>query len=165
MPDENKLQALRDAGFNVMSCCMLCKHFTGGSHSVWGACEATTYDHLKHSEKGKAASVPSVGWCPSFERKEAGLSLNAHEEFFRENEIKTTLHRFTFYTEGWNVTSEYEILAENEEQAREILKKAIPLHSKKKCEDYTMSWDPEPDVVELVSEPGVIDSHWHGDAH
>ena len=82
MPDENKLQALRDAGFSVTHCCMLCEHFTGGSHSVWGACKVITYDHLKHNEKGKAASVPSCGQCPFFKRKESGFDLSAHEEFF-----------------------------------------------------------------------------------
>ncbi len=84
MPDENKLQALRDSGFSVQPSCMLCEHFTARPGMLWGNCEVTTCDHLKHSEKGKAASVPSCGSCPSFIRRENGLNLRGHEEFWRD---------------------------------------------------------------------------------
>lgn len=68
MPDENKLQALSDAGFQVKRTCYRCAFYDGGAGS-WGTCRKITYKHKKHTatEKPRQVSVPIDGWCPMHE--------------------------------------------------------------------------------------------------
>ena len=91
MPDENKFEALRAAGFRVRPTCLRCKHsvgleFTGGG-SYWGVCDKIYYKHLKHTGDPRPASITVDGWCPQFEldpTKSAGLG--AHVEFLENKE-------------------------------------------------------------------------------
>ena len=85
MPDPNKFEALRKAGFKVRPTCRRCVHFSGGSG--WGTCAKIPYDHLKHTGPARYASVPVDGWCPSHKfHKYHNLKhpLGAHEEFVDE---------------------------------------------------------------------------------
>ena len=81
MPDENKLQALEDAGFQVKRTCYRCAHFDGGGRG-WGTCRKITYDHKKHTGESRQASVPVDGWCPeNAPWLEAEALLKVHRKF------------------------------------------------------------------------------------
>ncbi len=64
MPDENKLQALSDAGFVVKRTCLRCSHFEAG-RGMWGTCRLNVYEHGKHTstDTPRQASVPFDGCC------------------------------------------------------------------------------------------------------
>jgi hypothetical protein len=86
MPDENKLQALEDAHFQVKRTCNRCAFFDEGGLG-WGTCRKITYEHKKHtkSEKPRQASVPIDGWCPQHETwLEAEALLGGHRKFVEE---------------------------------------------------------------------------------
>jgi len=83
MPDENKLQALADAQFQVKKTCFRCDHFLEGAGG-WGACLQITYEHKKHTPTAapRPASVPLDGWCPQHDpTPEALAHLSAHIRF------------------------------------------------------------------------------------
>lgn len=83
MPDENKLQSLTDAGFQVRSTCYRCAFFDEGARG-WGTCRKITYEHKKHSasERPRQASVPVDGWCPLHETwLEVEALLGEHRRF------------------------------------------------------------------------------------
>ena len=84
MPDKNKMQALRDAGFCVLQTCSLCGYFIKGANG-WGTCKAISYQHLKHTGDIRFASVPNQGHCNRFVEfaSEVG-KLGAHQEFFND---------------------------------------------------------------------------------
>jgi len=81
MPDENKLSALEEAGFQVKRTCYRCGFFDAGARG-WGTCRKITYEHKKHTGKPRQASVPVDGWCPHHETwTEAKALLGAHRRF------------------------------------------------------------------------------------
>lgn len=84
MPDENKLQALADAGFIIQRTCYRCVNFQV-AHPMqqrWGTCALISYDHLKHSGPPRQASVPPDGSCPRHEfGPYAEADLGAHSRF------------------------------------------------------------------------------------
>lgn len=81
MPDENKIQALTNAGFVVRRTCLRCVHFKK-TIGYWGTCNITPYGHLKHSGPPRCASVPSDGSCPRHELdNSAETFLGAHIRF------------------------------------------------------------------------------------
>ncbi len=84
MPDENKLQALEDAGFQVKRTCLRCAHFDAG-RANWGTCRKISYEHKKHTGEPRQASVPADGWCPQHETwLEAKALLKGHAKFMEK---------------------------------------------------------------------------------
>lgn len=76
MPDENKLQALRDAEFTVRATCETCEHWKPPTtRTRWGYCTWHTYEHGKHSGGPRPTGTPRNGHCPSYR-----LSPSATEE-------------------------------------------------------------------------------------
>jgi hypothetical protein len=81
--DENKAQALRDAGYRVRGCCSLCqnKNFPK-PRADWGTCKVNLYDHKKHTGEPREASVHRTGWCPNFVMEEgAEAQFGKYSEF------------------------------------------------------------------------------------
>ena len=84
MPDENKLQSLEDAGFQVKRTCYRCAHFDEGARG-WGTCRKIIYEHKKHTGAPRQASVPVDGWCSQNEvRTEAQALLKGHSKFMEK---------------------------------------------------------------------------------
>lgn len=86
MPDENKLQALRDHGFKIVPTCGTCIHFKPGSRSGWGHCKAISHTHQKHTGKDKPTGVPTNGYCDSYELEFKLLSpwVQSYAVFFHD---------------------------------------------------------------------------------
>lgn len=85
MPDENKLEALRAAGYRVRGGCGSCAwgRFPR-AEALWGTCRQLRYDHLKHDNpaEGREASVHAYGSCAGFEADpRARARLGAHAGF------------------------------------------------------------------------------------
>jgi hypothetical protein len=87
MPDENKLQALRDADFKVQPTCSTCVCFKRGYRAAWGHCSAIGHEHAKHGERPKTG-VPVNGWCPHYELSFEDLEdhVQSYIEFYEEQE-------------------------------------------------------------------------------
>ena len=86
MPDENKLQALREFGFKLVPTCGTCIHFRPGSRSTWGHCRAITHDHQKHTGEAKLTGVPTNGYCNSYELQMDLLApwAQSYTQFFHD---------------------------------------------------------------------------------
>ena len=90
MPDENKLQKLRDIGYAIPGLCGYCKHgnFAGPKAlDGWGVCDLHRYNHGKHTnpEGGRKVSIHATGNCPQFKfnaNRVQMTGLGAYEEFF-----------------------------------------------------------------------------------
>ncbi len=66
--DENKVAKLKEAGYSVGRCCVLCVGFRPGvKGSLWGTCTRHSYQHGKHTGECRECSVIACGSCPSFE--------------------------------------------------------------------------------------------------
>ena len=65
MPDENKLRALNLAGYRIRLTCGNCDYLKRKrvDGPEWGTCAKITYDHGKHTERRRCASVHVSGWC------------------------------------------------------------------------------------------------------
>jgi len=94
MPDENKFTKLRDIGYQVNSCCLLCQygHDFGlfpNKGKLWGRCEHldTAYEHGKHSGTMELG-VLCIGSCSRFEPYPARMHhwAGSYEEFFDDGE-------------------------------------------------------------------------------
>jgi len=83
--DANKLQKLREIGFQVNKSCGLCRNFKSYGWGVFGTCGIYTYEHQKHKVKTRKLSVPIYGLCGEF-----AISVRATE----------TLHKFAELMEG-----------------------------------------------------------------
>jgi hypothetical protein len=88
MPDINKFEALRDAGYKIPVTCGLCNHGNFPSAiSLWGTCQIIKCNHLKHTGAAREASIVRCGTC-----KDASLDYNLvrqfgdHEEFVHPKE-------------------------------------------------------------------------------
>jgi hypothetical protein len=83
MPDPNKFQALRDAGFKIVPTCSTCICFRRGYRAAWGHCSAISHEHAKHGERPKTG-VPNNGWCPKFELSREDLEdhVDSYVEFY-----------------------------------------------------------------------------------
>ena len=64
--DANKLVKLKEIGYTIQKCCVLCKHSTFRLDD-WGACALHQYNHLKHTGPPKPLSIHKLGWCPKGE--------------------------------------------------------------------------------------------------
>jgi len=83
MPDPNKFQALRNAGFRVVPSCATCVCRKKTRRPGWGLCSALTYEHERHSGT-KQMGVPDNGWCSHYELSQADLEdqVESYAEFF-----------------------------------------------------------------------------------
>lgn len=80
--DENKLRALREAGYTIPSACGTCANFRAAPAAEWGTCSAIPYDHLKHTGPSREASVNQAGVCPSWIASAARIArLGAFAQF------------------------------------------------------------------------------------
>lgn len=61
--DSNKLQKLKEIGYELQKSCTLCTHsiFHGGKDL--GACKRFTYKHLKHTDSKRDLSIHRSGMC------------------------------------------------------------------------------------------------------
>lgn len=66
--DANKLEKLKEIGYQIKKTCALCKHSKFVKGSSFGDCSVFTYDHLKH-QSTKPLSVNVNGSCPKWEMK------------------------------------------------------------------------------------------------
>ena len=66
MPDENKLEMMRELRYRVARCCSTCTHATLHVSSPWGVCAAARYWHQKHLS---ARKMPVHAWlcCDNYE--------------------------------------------------------------------------------------------------
>ena len=84
MPDPNKFQALRDAGYTIPVTCDLCVHSTFPSTgSMWGTCEKIKYQHEKHTGPARDASIIRSGTCPMAALRVQRGVFGAHQEFIQ----------------------------------------------------------------------------------
>ena len=65
--DQNKLNKLKEIGYQVKNTCGTCINFRQYTDEHFGECEKHTYVHLKHSGKPRLLSVVEYGSCPSYE--------------------------------------------------------------------------------------------------
>lgn len=80
--DANKLEKLKEIGFNLKPTCMLC---VAGEfpNNDWGTCAINSYKHLKHTDELRKMSIHKSGSCSRFlldERKEE--ELESFKQFF-----------------------------------------------------------------------------------
>jgi hypothetical protein len=84
--DANKLIALKALPYVIQPVCGLCKHGKFPNND-WGSCEATKYEHLKHSEATRDISIHRYGSCPNFESDVVRVGMLARfQEFFEDPE-------------------------------------------------------------------------------
>lgn len=74
--DTNKLAALKALPYVINPVCGLCKHGKFPNDD-WGSCEATKYDHLKHSDATRDISIHKYGSCPNFEEEPKRVGMLA----------------------------------------------------------------------------------------
>ena len=82
--DANKKAKLKEAGYEIRECCALCVsgEFNAPA-SIWGECRTHLYDHLKHSDSRRQASVCRFGWCSLFRPSEVQVrALGRYSSFF-----------------------------------------------------------------------------------
>lgn len=65
--DANKLEKLKEIGYQVKKVCGLCNHSEFEVGSEWGVCKIYTYEHKKHADSKRELSINKMGGCPSFE--------------------------------------------------------------------------------------------------
>lgn len=65
--DNNKLQKLKDIGYEIKPSCGTCKHFQQYEDAHFGECDAQDYVHLKHSGGKRKLSVVMYGSCSKYE--------------------------------------------------------------------------------------------------
>lgn len=81
MPDENKFQALRDAGYSIPVTCGICVHgHFPTKDALWGTCGKIKYQHLKHTGPDREASIVRLGSCPSAALSQI-VNFGHHSEF------------------------------------------------------------------------------------
>ena len=73
--DANKLEVLRSIVYRIDPCCWLCRHGTFVGPSMWGTCNVTQYDHLKHSDATRQLSIIRVGHCGRYEEDPTKMAL------------------------------------------------------------------------------------------
>lgn len=61
--DENKLDKLREVGYEIKACCRLCLHGNFAPFSDFGTCAKHTYEHLKHTGEPRQLSIHRMGKC------------------------------------------------------------------------------------------------------
>lgn len=66
MPDPNKLEALKKAGFRIREVCGSCDHSVFTEGSPFGTCWKIQYEHQKHTGPPRDAGIHIFGWCPQF---------------------------------------------------------------------------------------------------
>jgi hypothetical protein len=66
MPDENKLKAMAEAGYEIVDSCQTCTH-SGFAGNTWGVCEAGDYSHSKHIGE-RRLPANRILKCGNFER-------------------------------------------------------------------------------------------------
>ena len=85
MPDENKFAALREAGYAIRSCCLLCEHGDFPVHGMfWGHCKKITYTHKKHTQKARPLGIHILGLCFDFKagsEAQVGQALDSYATF------------------------------------------------------------------------------------
>jgi len=83
MPDPNKFQTLRMAGFKIVPCCATCVCRGRTRRPGWGLCSAISYEHEKHSGT-KQMGVPDNGYCPHYELSQEDLEdqVESYAEFY-----------------------------------------------------------------------------------
>ncbi len=82
MPDPNKLQVLREAGYTLALGCGECASGRFVPGASFGSCRAHVYTHAKHGLRD--LSVHRAGRCPQFqanEKKLADVSRSGFREF------------------------------------------------------------------------------------
>ena len=86
MPDENKLNALKTAGFKIVPTCATCVHFSRGSRAAWGYCSAIAHDHAKHGSQPRTG-VPNNGYCPQYELSAPDLHdwVQSYAQFYESD--------------------------------------------------------------------------------
>lgn len=80
MPDPNKHAALTNNGFKLQATCSTCCHW-GPTNGNWGHCGIARYEHEKHTEDGKAAGTPDVGWCEKYAQDTRSIQLAAGDDY------------------------------------------------------------------------------------
>lgn len=88
--DTNKLAALKALPYVINPVCGLCKHGKFPNDD-WGSCEATKYDHLKHSDATRDISIHKYGSCPNFEEEPKRVGMLARFQEFFESPDKLKL--------------------------------------------------------------------------
>lgn len=68
MPDENKLEAMREQRVRCAKVCALCRHASFRPTSFWGECGVGSYTHKKHTGGALPLPVHMTMTCPAFDR-------------------------------------------------------------------------------------------------
>lgn len=85
MPDPNKVQQLREAGYQIILGCGECQHGRFSPHANFGQCMKRKYEHAKHGER--PLSVHRAGRCGLFEvneKKWADIERSGYTPFVTE---------------------------------------------------------------------------------
>lgn len=82
--DQNKADLLQEIGYDIRSCCALCK-YSYFPNDDWGSCTLYEYQHKKHTGK-YLLSITKFGCCYKFEVDEAKKAkLGGFEKCFVPN--------------------------------------------------------------------------------
>jgi hypothetical protein len=85
--DKNKLQTLKDIGYQIKETCETCTHssFSVGIKSRFGVCARYTYKHLKH-DGDFFLSIINNGWCDKYEPSSLiSVVLESYTEFYKRS--------------------------------------------------------------------------------
>lgn len=82
--DQNKLEKLRQIGYDIEACCAFCKHSKLEKGKDFGVCKNFTYDHIKHTGPDRYLSINRYGICHEFEddEKKSGPILQSFKQFY-----------------------------------------------------------------------------------
>lgn len=81
--DQNKLDKLKEIGYEIKPTCGTCIHFKQFSDADFGDCQKHEYVHLKHSGGRRKLSVVRDGSCNEYERSDSLLWLHGFQELLK----------------------------------------------------------------------------------
>lgn len=79
--DQNKIQKLKDIGYQVKQVCGNCIHFKQFEDMHFGECHNHEYTHLKHTGGKRKLSVVQYGRCDNWEPSDDQDYLHGFKDF------------------------------------------------------------------------------------
>ena len=87
--DRNKLEKLKEYGYEIKPCCMFCEYGFFPSFTDFGDCVKKLYEHKKHTEAKRYLSINKFGICKGGFKLGIGktsVELGSYYQFLNENE-------------------------------------------------------------------------------
>ena len=82
--DENKLEKLKEIGYQIQECCGTCARAKIERGQLFGTCNKHKYQHLKHNKALRQLSINRYGYCLDYViDSKFKYGIHAYNEFLK----------------------------------------------------------------------------------